>query len=245
VTPGAQVAPAGPHVVPSPTATARRPAPGGRTRGNGPMPLDAAFAPYHISPGATGPAAAPAPPADGETRPEPVVGAPGMVPAALVERALAEVPAGLAAPGVAPCPPPTAILRHGGPARACPAPRPARGGRPGHPRGATAGFGGVLWIVLTRRCRTASSVRASARGQRACPSPRPRIRRPLPGDRLPCLTCTALAEASGAVSFEKLPFGRDFGAGGTRRSMSDRLRRAGRARRGPRQRRPATSLLGC
>jgi hypothetical protein len=176
------------------------------------MPLDAAFAPYRLPSGAPGGASSAT--ASGETRPVPVVGAPGSVPEALVGSALAEISAGLAAPGVAPClaadGQPAGM---GGPPRACPcSPAQRAAVARATAEAYSAGFGGVLLD------RPDAPHAGGLLGAGFCPECQKDFVRHLAreyGDHFEAidylaLARTALADAPGAVTFERLPFGRDF-----------------------------------
>jgi len=174
------------------------------------MPLDAAFAPYRLPPGAA--EASPASPV--ELLAAPLVAAAGALPAARAPEALAEIAAGLAAPGVAPClaadGQPSGI---GGPPRACPS---SPGQREAVARAAraalAAGFAGVLLD------RPDAGHAAGLLGSGFCPECQRAFLRQLEreyGENFesldhPRLARTALVEAPGAVTFEQLPFGRDF-----------------------------------
>jgi hypothetical protein len=175
------------------------------------MPLDAAFAPYRLPPGA--PAAAPEPSA-AELLAAPLVAAADALPREHAPAALADVPAGLAAPGVAPC---LAADGHpsgmGGPARSCPSSPAQRAAVARAIRAALeAGFAGVLLD------RPDAPHAAGLLGAGFCPECQREFAAQLAREygehfeRLDYLRLarTAVADAPGAVSFERLPFGRDF-----------------------------------
>ena len=189
------------------------------------MPNETTFAPYRLAPGALPEEAARAAAA---LDAEPLVAAPAEpLPAALLNRALADVPAGRAA-AARPrrAAPPTAASRAWA-ARRAPASRPSasapasadavrsRGRRRASPASAS--------TARTRRSRSASSApvsaptasapsRASSCASTASTSSRSTSSRS---------RARRVAQASGALSFEVLPFGRDFW-----RARNDALERA-------------------
>ncbi|MFO0582471.1 MAG: hypothetical protein U0229_09380 [Anaeromyxobacter sp.] len=171
------------------------------------MPLEA-FAPYRLPPGSLTNV-----PSGGDAV-EPIVGPPGVVPASVVGRALADVPAGLAAPGVSPCLAADGqAAGMGGPPRAC---LSSRGQREFVARAVqdawAAGFGGVL---LDRPDHGHATVLL---GAGFCPDCQRDFVRHLAreyGDHFQAIDYlrvarTALVDAPGAVTFERLPYGRDF-----------------------------------
>jgi hypothetical protein len=172
------------------------------------MPLDAAFSPYRFAPGA------PAAGGESDAPAGPALGSPGVVPAALVPRTFALVEAGLAAPGVPPCLAADGQpVGMGGAARACPSSRAQRAAAAHAVRDArAAGFAGVV-LDRTDLPHTGGFL-----GAGFCPECQRDFVRHLAreyGDHFQAidylrLARTAVAEAPGAVTFEQLPFGRDF-----------------------------------
>jgi hypothetical protein len=176
------------------------------------MPVESAFAPYRLAPGALPEEAARAAEA---TAAEPLVAAPAEpLPAPLVNRALADVAAGRAAPGAEPCRAADgSVAGGGGPARAC------LSSERQHARvveAATAalqaGFAGVCLD------RPDSPLALGLLGAGFCSECQRDLGRHLtreygehfqPLDYL-ALARGAVAQASGAISFAQLPFGRDF-----------------------------------
>jgi hypothetical protein len=175
------------------------------------MPLDADFSPYRLPPGTPIPAP---PPSAVELLAAPLVAAADALPPARAPDALAELAAGLAAPGVAPC---LAADGHpsgmGGAARACPSSAAQREAIARAARSAlAAGFagvlldrpdaphvGGLLGAGFCTDCQRAF-LRQLAREYGDHFEPIDHLR----------LARTAVADAPGAVTFEQLPFGRDF-----------------------------------
>lgn len=176
------------------------------------MPVETAFAPYRLAPGALPEEAVRAAEA---TAAEPLVAAPAEpLPAPLVNRALADVAAGRAAPGADPCRAADgSVAGGGGPPRACLSSE-RQHARVVEAAGAAlqAGFAGVCLD------RPDSPLALGLLGAGFCPDCQRDLGRHLvreygdhfqPLDYL-ALTRQAVAQASGAISFVQLPFGRDF-----------------------------------
>jgi hypothetical protein len=190
------------------------------------MPVDPAFAPYRLAPGALPEEAARA--AESVAAEPLVVGAAEPLPAPLVNRALADVPAGRAAPGAEPCRAADgSVAGGGGVARACLASERQRARVAAATRAALeAGFAGVCLD------RPDAPLALGLLGAGFCPDCQRDLARHLareygdhfqPVDPL-ALAREAVAQASGAISFAQLPFGRD-----TWRVRNEALVRAVRA----------------
>lgn len=176
------------------------------------MPVDSAFAPYRLAPGALPEEAARSAEASSA---EPLVATPAEpLPAPLVNRALADVAAGRAAPGAEPCRAADgSVAGGGGPPRACLSSerqhvRVAEAAR----AALQAGFAGVCLD------RPDAPLALGLLGAGFCPECQRDLGRHLareygehfqPLDYL-ALARAAVAQASGAISFAQLPFGRDF-----------------------------------
>jgi hypothetical protein len=175
------------------------------------MPLDA-FAPYRLAPGALPEEGARAAAAlDAEPL---VAGAGEPLPAPLVNRALADVPAGRAATAAEACRAADgSVAGMGGPPRACLSSERQRARVGEAARGAlAAGFAGVCLD------RPDAPLAIGVLGAGFCPECQRAFSRHLvreygehfqPVDYL-ALAREAVAQAPGAVTFEQLPFGRDF-----------------------------------
>ncbi len=176
------------------------------------MPVDAAFAPYRLAPGALPEEAARA--ADAIAA-EPLLAPPAEpLPAPLVNRALADVAAGRAAPGTEPCRAADgSVAGGGGPPRACLSSPRQRARVADVARAALqAGFAGICLD------RPDAPLALGILGAGFCPDCQRELARHLareygdhfqPVDYL-ALAREAVAQASGALSFAQLPFGRDF-----------------------------------
>jgi hypothetical protein len=175
------------------------------------MPLDA-FAPYRLAPGALPEEGARAAAA---LAAEPLVaGAGEPLPAPLLNRALADVPAGRAATGAEACRAADgSVAGMGGPPRACLSSERQRARVAEAARAALdAGFAGVCLD------RPDAPLAIGVLGAGFCPECQRAFARHLvreygdhfqPVDYL-ALAREAVAQAPGAVTFERLPFGRDF-----------------------------------
>ncbi len=176
------------------------------------MSVDSAFAPYRLAPGALPEEAARSAEAAAA---EPLVATPqDPLPAPLVNRALADVAAGRAAPGAEPCRAADgSIAGGGGPPRACLSSGRQRA-RVGEAARAAlqAGFAGVCLD------RPDAPLALGLLGAGFCPECQRDLARDLareygehfqPIDYL-ALAREAVAQAPGALSFAQLPFGRDF-----------------------------------
>lgn len=175
------------------------------------MPADPAFAPYRLAPGALPEEAARA--AEAVAAEPLVVGAAEPLPAPLVNRALADVPAGRAAPGAEPCRAADGSVAGGaGVPRACLSSERQRARVAEAARAALeAGFAGVCFD------RPDAPLALGLLGAGFCPDCQRELSRHLareygdhfqPVDHL-ALAREAVAQASGALSFAQLPFGRD------------------------------------
>lgn len=176
------------------------------------MSVDSAFAPYRLAPGALPEEAARA--AESAAA-EPLLAAPAdPLPAPLVNRALADVAAGRAAPGAEPCRAADgSVAGGGGPARACLSSERQRARVAEAEKAAfQAGFAGVCLD------RPDAPLSLGLLGAGFCPECQRDLARHLtreygnhfqPVDYL-ALAREAVAQAPGAVSFTHLPFGRDF-----------------------------------
>ena len=176
------------------------------------MPVDSAFAPYRLAPGALPEEAARA---AQDAAAEPLLVAPAEpLPAPLVNRALAEVAAGRAAPGAEPCRAADGSVAGGaGPPRACLSSERQRARVAEAARAALeAGFAGVCLD------RPDAALALGLLGAGFCPECQRDLARHLtreygdhfqPVDYL-ALARQAVAQAPGAISFGQLPFGRDF-----------------------------------
>jgi hypothetical protein len=190
------------------------------------MPIETAFAPYRLAPGALPEEAVRA--AESVAAEPLVVAAAEPLPAPLVNRALADVAAGRAAPGAEPCRAADgSAAGGGGPPRACLASERQRARVAETARAAlAAGFAGVCLD------RPDAPLALGLLGAGFCPDCQRDLARHLareygdhfqPVDYL-ALAREAVAQASGALSFAQLPFGRDFW-----RVRNDALVRAVRA----------------
>lgn len=176
------------------------------------MPVDAAFAPYRLAPGALPEEAARA---AEDAAAEPLVAAGAEpLPAPLVNRALADVAAGRAATPSEACRAADGeVAGGGGPPRACLAsPRQRARVAEAAQAALAAGFAGVCLD------RPDAPLALGLLGAGFCPDCQRELSRQLsreygehfqPLDYL-ALVRAAIAQASGALSFEQLPFGRDF-----------------------------------
>jgi hypothetical protein len=176
------------------------------------MPVDAAFAPYRLAPGALPEEAARAAEAIAA---EPLLVPPAEpLPAPLVNRALADVAAGRAAPGTEPCRAADgSVAGGGGPPRAClSSPRQRARVAEAARAALQAGFAGVCLD------RPDAPLALGVLGAGFCPDCQRELARHLgreygdhfqPVDYL-ALARAAVAQASGALAFEAIPFGRDF-----------------------------------
>jgi len=176
------------------------------------MPVDSAFAPYRLAPGALPEEAARAAELIAA---EPLVAPPAEpLPAPLVARALADVAAGRAAPGTEPCRAADgSVAGGGGPARACLSSERQRLRVAEAARAALqAGFAGVCLD------RPDAPLALGLLGAGFCPDCQRDLARHLsreygdhfqPVDYL-ALAREAVAQAPGALAFAQLPFGRDF-----------------------------------
>ncbi len=175
------------------------------------MPAEPAFAPYRLAPGALPEEAARA--AERVSAEPLVVGAAEPLPAPLVNRALADVPAGRAAPGAEPCRAADgSVAGGGGVPRACLASERQRARVAEAARAALqAGFAGVCLD------RPDAPLALGLLGAGFCPDCQRDLARHLareygdhfqPVDPL-ALAREAVAQAAGALSFAQLPFGRD------------------------------------
>ncbi|ABS28634.1 conserved hypothetical protein [Anaeromyxobacter sp. Fw109-5] len=189
-----------------PVGVARRRAPSGRSPG---MPNEITFAPYRLAPGALPEEAARAAAAIAA---EPLVAAPPL-PAGLVNRALADVPVGHAAPSEACRAADGSVAGMGGTPRACLSSERQRARVGEAVRAAlSAGFAGVCLD------RPDAPLALGLLGAGFCTDCQRAFTRHLvreygdhfqPVDFL-ALARAAVADASGALSFQRLPFGRDF-----------------------------------
>ncbi|HET8540513.1 MAG TPA: hypothetical protein VFL83_11635 [Anaeromyxobacter sp.] len=176
------------------------------------MPVETAFAPYRLAPGALPEEAARA--ADAIAA-EPLLAPPAEpLPAPLVNRALADVAAGRAAPGTEPCRAADgSVAGGGGPPRACLSSARQRARVAEAARAALqAGFAGVCLD------RPDAPLALGVLGAGFCPDCQRELARHLareygdhfqPVDYL-ALAREAVAQAPGALAFGQLPFGRDF-----------------------------------
>jgi hypothetical protein len=176
------------------------------------MSVEPAFAPYRLAPGALPEEAARA---AAEAQSEPLVaGATEPLPGPLVNRALADVPAGRApSPAEACRAADGSIAGGGGPPRACLSSARQRARVADVSRAAlAAGFAGVCLD------RPDAPLALGLLGAGFCPDCQRDLGRHLareygehfqPVDYL-ALARAAIAQASGAISYEQLPFGRDF-----------------------------------
>jgi hypothetical protein len=176
------------------------------------MPVDSAFAPYRLAPGALPEEAARAAEAMAA---EPLVAAPAEpLPAPLVNRALAEVAVGRAAPGAEACRAADGSVAGGaGPPRACLSSERQRARVAEAAKAALqAGFAGVCLD------RPDAPLALGLLGAGFCSECQRDLARHLareygdhfqPVDYL-ALARQAVAQAPGALSFSQLPFGRDF-----------------------------------
>jgi hypothetical protein len=176
------------------------------------MPVEFAFAPYRLAPGALPEEAARA--AEGVGA-EPLVAPPAEpLPAPLVGRALADVAAGRPAPGADPCRAADgSVAGGGGPARACLSSGRQRLRVAEAARAALqAGFAGICLD------RPDAPLALGVLGAGFCSDCQRELARHLareygdnfqPVDYL-ALAREAVAQASGALAFAQLPFGRDF-----------------------------------
>jgi hypothetical protein len=176
------------------------------------MTVEPTFAPYRLAPGALPEEAARA---AAEAAAEPLVaGAAEPLPAPLVNRALADVPAGRAASPAEACRAADgSIAGGGGFPRAClSSPRQRARVAEGAKAALQAGFAGVCLD------RPDAPLALGLLGAGFCPECQRDLGRHLsreygeqfqPVDYL-ALARAAIAQASGALSFEQLPFGRDF-----------------------------------
>src|SRR5512138_205750 len=176
------------------------------------MPVDTAFAPYRLAPGAL--------PEEAARAAEAIAAEPLLAPAAeplpapLVNRALADLAAGHAATGAEPCRAADgSVAGGGGPPRACLSSERQRA-RVGEAERAAleAGFAGVCLD------RPDAPLALGLLGAGFCPECQRDLARQLareygehfqPVDYL-ALARAAVAQAPGAISFAQLPFGRDF-----------------------------------
>jgi hypothetical protein len=176
------------------------------------MSVDAAFAPYRLAPGALPEEAARA--AEHVAAEPLLVAAAEPLPAPLVNRALADVAAGRAAPGAEPCRAADgSVAGGGGPPRACLSSARQRARVAEAVRAALqAGFAGVCLD------RPDAPLALGLLGAGFCPECQRDLARHLareygdhfqPVDYL-ALAREAVAQAPGAISFAQLPFGRDF-----------------------------------
>jgi hypothetical protein len=176
------------------------------------MPVDTAFAPYRLAPGALPEEAARA--AEIAAAEPLLAPAAEPLPAPLVNRALADVAAGRAAPGAEPCRAVDgSVAGGGGPPRACLSSERQRARVADAERAALeAGFAGVCLD------RPDAPLALGLLGAGFCPECQRDLGRQLsreygehfqPVDYL-ALTREAVAQAPGAISFGQLPFGRDF-----------------------------------
>jgi hypothetical protein len=176
------------------------------------MPVDSAFAPYRLAPGALPEEAARA---AEDASAEPLLATPAEpLPAPLVNRALADVAAGRAAPGAEPCRAADgSVAGGGGPPRACLSSERQRARVAEAERAALeAGFAGVCLD------RPDAPLALGLLGAGFCSECQRDLARHLsreygehfqPVDYL-ALAREAVAQAPGALSFAQLPFGRDF-----------------------------------
>ncbi len=176
------------------------------------MAVEPAFAPYRLAPGALPEEGARA---AAEAEAEPLVaGASEPLPALMVNRALADVACGRApSPGEACRAADGSIAGGGGPPRAClSSPRQRVRVADATRAALAAGFAGVCLD------RPDASLALGLLGAGFCPECQRDLGRHLsreygdqfqPVDYL-ALARSAIAQASGAISFEQLPFGRDF-----------------------------------
>lgn len=176
------------------------------------MLIEAPFAPYRLAPGALPEEAARA---AAEAESEPLVApAAEPLPGPLVNRALADVAAGRAASPAEACRAADgSIAGGGGPPRAClSSPRQSARVAEGTRAALAAGFAGVCLD------RPDAPLALGLLGAGYCPECQRDLGRHLareygehfqPVDYL-ALARAAIAQASGAISFEQLPFGRDF-----------------------------------
>jgi hypothetical protein len=176
------------------------------------MSIDTAFAPYRLAPGALPEEAARA--AESVAAEPLVVGAAEPLPAPLVNRALADVPAGRAAPGADACRAADgSTAGGGGPARACLSSERQRARVADAARAALqAGFAGICLD------RPDAPLALGLLGAGFCADCQRELLRHLvreygdhfqPLDYL-ALAREAVAQASGALDYTQLPFGRDF-----------------------------------
>jgi hypothetical protein len=176
------------------------------------MSVDTAFAPYRLAPGALPEEAARA--AESVAAEPLVVGAAEPLPAPLVNRALADVPAGRAAPGADACRAADgSTAGGGGPPRACLSSERQRARIAEAARAALqAGFAGICLD------RPDAPLALGLLGAGFCADCQRDLLRHLtreygdhfqPVDYL-ALAREALAQASGALDYTQLPFGRDF-----------------------------------
>jgi hypothetical protein len=175
-------------------------------------PPETAFAPYRLAPGALPEEAVRS---AAETAAEPLVaGAGEPLPGALVNTALADIPAGRAAAGDEACRAADgSVAGGGGPPRAClSSPRHRARVAEASRAALTAGFAGICLD------RPDAPLALGLLGAGFCPDCQRDLARHLareygetfqPVDYL-ALARAAIAQASGAISFEQLPFGRDF-----------------------------------
>jgi hypothetical protein len=176
------------------------------------MTVEPTFAPYRLAPGALPEEAARA---AAEAAADPLVaGAAEPLPAPLVNRALADVPAGRAASPAEACRAADgSIAGGGGPPRAClSSPRQRARIAEGARAALQAGFAGICLD------RPDAPLALGLLGAGFCPECQRDLGRHLsreygehfqPVDYL-ALARAAIAQAPGALSFEQLPFGRDF-----------------------------------
>ncbi|HET7824724.1 MAG TPA: hypothetical protein VFK90_05305 [Anaeromyxobacter sp.] len=176
------------------------------------MPVDTAFAPYRLAPGALPEEAARAAEI---VAAEPLLAAPAEpLPAPLVNRALADVAAGRAAPGAEPCRAADgSVAGGGGPPRACLSSERQRARVAEAERAALeAGFAGVCLD------RPDAPLALGLLGAGFCPECQRDLARELSrayGEHFQpinylALAREAVAQAPGAISFAQLPFGHDF-----------------------------------